>query len=107
MELKRVYDDSLKSLENTCRSRLLDILFEQKKQKDVEKAVKANGGKPLNYFMLPSMLRGSAIPKGAERPPQVTSVTRKRQMAKSSSERPPLQNKFQSKNFGISVQKLD
>lgn len=57
MQVKSTYDDTIRSLENTCRSRLLEHLFDSKKKGDVEKAIRANGNKPLDFFKLPSMLQ--------------------------------------------------
>ena len=50
MEVKKTYDDTIRSLENTCRSRLQEHLFEGRKQSETAKKVNANGGKPLDFF---------------------------------------------------------
>lgn len=56
MDVKKQYDDTIKSLDNTCRAKLKDLHFELKKENDIENKVKNNAGKPLNYFKLPQML---------------------------------------------------
>ena len=66
MEVKKTYDDTILSLENTCKSRLQEFLFEGKKQSDL---IRQSASKPAtmtsknadikrkNYFQLPSMLQ--------------------------------------------------
>lgn len=50
MEVKKTFDDTIKSLETTCKNRMMEHLFENSKRKNTERAVKANAGRPLDFF---------------------------------------------------------
>lgn len=53
MDVQKQYDDTISSLNDTCRTRLEGLNFDLNKEKKMESAVKANGGKPIGYFKLP------------------------------------------------------
>lgn len=53
MDVQKQYDDTISSLNDTCRTRLAGLKFDLDKEKKMESAVKANAGKPKGYFKLP------------------------------------------------------
>ena len=66
MELKKTYDDTIRSLEDTCEKRLSELPSEHKKmQKEIIRTAtdvkirntSVRGMKAHNYFQLPSMLQ--------------------------------------------------